>query len=412
MALTFPRQMTTAQCWARAELRLQRRQEIARTAGAATQVKDLGPPLWVASFESYPLLQRAADALHADFETLGGAVSPFFLVPALRRLPAVQEGSLVGLVGAIRADRRALRIEGFSKPGRLMPGDFASVEPQGGGRELLRVATEGSVSSAGLSAWVEVVPAIRPAVSVGDRVSLRDPEVEMILRARHAGDASALPAPLAGGLRGGAGGSMRARPVALDEALRGGAIGPRDFLWVQPRRRSDGARVELGFWSDLGTILAPVIRPGGGVASRPYEGAGSLIGVSSVAYTTGLSVQTVAVRMSQIALGAEVLVRGYDARRAPVEIHRGYLDPRTGLLFSPAELVFHGFVDEAVIDTPAEGGEGGITLTVTGPEQELTRSNAAKRSDADQRLRHPDDAFFADAATVGTWKVFFGQTGE
>jgi hypothetical protein len=205
------------------------------------------------------------------------------------------------------------------------------------------------------------------------------------------------------------------RPISpeVQARLEAGALVPRDFLWITPRRRDTGAAVTWGAWSDLGTITADVIDPVSGVTvQRTYEGAGSLVQVSEVPLVVGLTVQSVEIQLSQIATGAEALIRTYDARRAPVELHRGFLDPATMRLAAPAVPRFLGFVDEAPVETPAEGGEGGVRLTCVSHAQELVRASSAKRSDADQRRRNANDGFFRHAATVGTWKIFWGQKSE
>jgi len=78
------------------------------------------------------------------------------------------------------------------------------------------------------------------------------------------------------------------------------------------------------------------------------------------------------------------------------------------LLTAPAIAEFVGFIDGAPIITPAEGGEGRILLNCASYTQEFTRSNSSKRSDADQRRRDPNDAFFQHVTTVGDWEVNWG----
>lgn len=203
---------------------------------------------------------------------------------------------------------------------------------------------------------------------------------------------------------------MRQIDSATDAALASGHIVPRDFLWIEARNRATGAPVERGFWSDLGTVQAPVLDPvTGQTTTRSYAGAGGLISVGPVALVTGFSVQTVDIQLSQIEAGAVDILRTYDLRRARVQLHRGYMDPASFLLVAPALPFFFGEVDQAPLTTPAEGQDGSITITATSHAQELTRSNPAKRSDADQRQRDAGDGFFRHAATVGSWRIFWGQ---
>lgn len=206
---------------------------------------------------------------------------------------------------------------------------------------------------------------------------------------------------------------MRALDPATAAALESGRIVPRDFLWLVPRDRDTGAARPMGFWSDLGGVEAIVIDPVTDLPiAREYSGAGDLISVGAVPLATGFAVQTVPITLSQITPGAAMAVRGYDLRRALVELHRGYLDPDSGLLVAPAQCWFTGEIDAAPITTPAEGEEGAITLTAVSHAQELSRTNPAKRSDADQRQRSPGDGFYRHAATVGSWTITWGQESE
>lgn len=206
---------------------------------------------------------------------------------------------------------------------------------------------------------------------------------------------------------------MRNLDAATLTALQSGHIAPRDFLWISPRDRDTGLRVPLGFWSDLGTVEATVLDPvTDAEITRSYTGAGDLIAVGAVPLAAGFAVQTVTLRLSQITPGAAQAVRGYDLRRAPAELHRGYLDPVSGRLVGPAVALFSGEVDAAPISTPAEGEEGEISITLVSHSQELTRTNPAKRSDADQRRRLASDGFFRHAAVVGSWQINWGQKGE
>ncbi len=206
---------------------------------------------------------------------------------------------------------------------------------------------------------------------------------------------------------------MRYLDPATLAALRSGHVAPRDFLWLSPRDRDTGALVPMGFWSDLGTVSAPVIDPETDAEiTRSYTGAGDLVEVGAVPLAAGFAVQTVSLKLSQLTPGAAAAVRGYDLRRAPVELHRGYLDPTTGLLVGPAIPFFTGEVDDAPISTPAEGEEGAINITLVSHAQELSRTNPAKRSDADQRERAPGDGFFRHAAVVGSWRIDWGQKSQ
>lgn len=206
---------------------------------------------------------------------------------------------------------------------------------------------------------------------------------------------------------------MRGIDAQTMAALASGYIAVRDFLWIEPRDRDTGQTVPFGFWSDVGTRAFDVIDPvTDAVLRRTYSGAGDLVRTGPVALAVGLAVQTVSITLSQLAPGALEVLRRYDLKRAPVELHRGWLDPRSRLQVAPALPFFEGVIDTAPLTTPAEGEEGQIALTAVSHAQELTRTNSATRSDADQRLREPTDGFFRHAAEIGNWRLFWGQNAK
>ena len=196
-------------------------------------------------------------------------------------------------------------------------------------------------------------------------------------------------------------------------ALAARRLMPRDFLTITARDRTTGDPVTVGFWSDLANVSALVIDPEDGAPKlRDFYGAGSLIGISDIPAIVGVSVETVAITMSQLHDQVEEAIRLYDCKQARVEIHTGLLDPDSRKLVDPAEPVFVGFIDRIEIRTPAEGGEGAAVLTCASGTQEMLRSNPATRSHEDQQIRAPGDAFFKDAAVCGDWDHYWGAVGQ
>lgn len=204
---------------------------------------------------------------------------------------------------------------------------------------------------------------------------------------------------------------MKTISPANQAALAARRLLPRDFLTITARNRSTGQPETVGFWSDLSNVSALVIDPDTQQpVMRTFYGAGALIQISDIPAVAGISIQRVTIQMSQLDEQVEAAVRLYDVKQAPVQIHTGLLDPDSRKLVDPAETLFVGFIDEVVITTPAEGAEGGVTITCTSHTQELTRSNPETRSHEDQQIRAPGDDFFIDAAVCGDWDHHWGAT--
>lgn len=89
----------------------------------------------------------------------------------------------------------------------------------------------------------------------------------------------------------------------------------------------------------------------------------------------------------------------------------GFLNIETGALVAPAEPLFIGEIDEIDLPTGSEGEEVYATVLCVS-SQELTRASMLTSSDGAQRVRDPADAFFADAASVGDWQLWWGQAKQ
>lgn len=201
--------------------------------------------------------------------------------------------------------------------------------------------------------------------------------------------------------------ALSAEAVAALEARR---LVLREFIWIVARHRETGDPVSDGYYSDDHAITCNVIDPDtGSEVERTFYGAAGYISRSAIARVSNLSVQNVAIDMSQIATRVNELLRTYDVKQARVQIFQGLLDPDTRELVAPPRAIFVGFVDKVEIVTPAEGQEGKAVLHCASHTQELTRSNPDTRSDASQRLRSETDDGFADVVNVGDWVLPWGR---
>ena len=181
--MIFPRDMTTGQDWERADVTLQWRQESSQQAGGTTIGKDLGSPIWKADFETMPLEKEEAEALHADFLTLGGLARTFFAHTAKRPEPVAMKGALLSgvTIAEIAADRSSMRLQGLADAQRITGGDFVSITVSTGGRELVKAAQTVEVGDNGQSDWFAIAPYLRAVVALGDAVSLTPPQIELRL---------------------------------------------------------------------------------------------------------------------------------------------------------------------------------------------------------------------------------------
>ena len=107
-----------------------------------------------------------------------------------------------------------------------------------------------------------------------------------------------------------------------------------------------------------------------------------------------------------------LLLRGYDGRLAPAEVHRALLSPETGQPVAAPIRVFRGWVDEVTLRTGAVGGAGEATVTLASAARGLTRALTLTRSEAEMRRRTPGDAFRRYTDIAGEVGVWWGEKRE
>lgn len=178
-------------------------------------------------------------------------------------------------------------------------------------------------------------------------------------------------------------------------------VASRHMVHVIGRNRDTDAQEALGLWQGDDHLTIAI----GGV-NRTYYGAGGLIGVEPIRAGIGLEVRMLQATLSPLTPEVALLLRGYDTRLAPAEVHRGLLSLETGQLIAEPIRVFRGWVDALKIRTGEVGGTGEATVTLASAARGLTRALTLTRSDTEMRRRNTGDRFrdYADiAGEVGVW---------
>lgn len=183
----------------------------------------------------------------------------------------------------------------------------------------------------------------------------------------------------------------------------------RNFVWVEAKNRDSGGTETMGLWDGDDVVTVTVISGQTGLpVSRIYVGAGSILQVDRIPLTTDLTMRTVNVSLSQISDAVQQLIRGYDTRRAPIEIHRGLFSLATNDLVAPPIPRFVGWINSNPINTPAIGQEGGVSVACVSHTRALTFINPAKRSDEYQQTRS-GDRFRRYTDVAGNWQIYWGE---
>lgn len=180
-------------------------------------------------------------------------------------------------------------------------------------------------------------------------------------------------------------------------------IAAAGLVWIQAKDRSTGASASIGLWTGPQDAAISI----GGV-SRTYLGAGEILGLPDIETEIGLAVREYRLQLSGIAPGVETAARQYDARFAPVEIHRALFNVDTGALVAAPVRVVKGWCERLSFETGPIGGSAVAEMTVVSNARILTRTLATKKSDESQKLRQ-GDRFRKYAEVTGQVGVWWGE---
>ena len=183
---------------------------------------------------------------------------------------------------------------------------------------------------------------------------------------------------------------------------------PHWALWVIARDMETNAPFPVGYWTgDDATTLTVEGQ------ARTYYGAGAALSIEPLTYQLGAVVQTQRVSLGPLAAEVRQVLRGYDTRQAPVELHLVMLDPLGAV--TSVERAFKGVMDRFEINEGPLDDAGNSTVTcdveLVSDARLLTRTLSLKQSDASQRVRNPNDRFRQYSDVAGEVKVnWMGET--
>lgn len=170
MAITYPFDVLDGFPGWSVEFEPMYRQEQSRQANGRTIVKDLGSPLWRATYQSTTLTINALDRWRARLAALEGGLQTFRGYSLSRARPIAHPGIgglPSGTISTINANRKAIAVTGLTGIS-LSPGDLIRI----GASDLHRVLEAASGSPTG---QVEIRPHLWPGVTTGATVSVTRP---------------------------------------------------------------------------------------------------------------------------------------------------------------------------------------------------------------------------------------------
>lgn len=173
-------------------------------------------------------------------------------------------------------------------------------------------------------------------------------------------------------------------------------------VWIEARDMLTGAPAPAGYWTgdDAQTIMVDGL-------ARDYYGAGAALSIEPITFQMGAVVQTQRVSLGPLAAEVRQVLRGYDTRQAPVQIHLVMLDAAGAVV--AVEEVFDGVMDVFSINAGPIDDAGNATVTceaeLVSDARLLTRTLPLKMSDSSQRQRDPSDGFRRYADVAGQTEV-------
>lgn len=196
-AITFPYDLLAGFPGWQGEAKLMRRQERSRTASGRTIVKDLGDPLWTAQYITKAMKPNALDRWRARLDVLEEGLNTFkgYFISRCYPIkypkgtwPTGVAFSGAGLLSAIEANRKEIRVSGFPAGYEFSEGDIIML----GAGFCVRVVKDFTVPSTASAGPFEVRPHLKPGINVGIAATVKNPWVTMAIDPDSKDDAAGL----------------------------------------------------------------------------------------------------------------------------------------------------------------------------------------------------------------------------
>lgn len=178
----------------------------------------------------------------------------------------------------------------------------------------------------------------------------------------------------------------------------------RQLLWVIAKNRTTGDPEPHGLWSGEDHQVFTVDGE-----PRTYYGFGQFMQWGQLQVESTLNIRKLQATVSAITPEVEQVLRGFDPKFAPVQVHLAFLDPETNNLVGNPYRIFKGWIDKFPVRRPANGSDAEGTIDMVGHTRILTRQLALKRSQETQRQRDPTDSFLDDVSITGQIQTPWGS---
>lgn len=182
MAITYPRtELHSLTGFSECRFRLTNRQEMSRTAGGITRVKSLGPDLWTAEFQSWPLFGAEARALLAFLDTLDGGAQAFTAYDVRHQFPTSDPtGTHPDTVQISSVSGGAIALKGLPAGFVVTVGDYMAFDISGA-RQYHRAAETVTANGSGVTPLMAVRPLVKAGALANEPVALKQPRARWMM---------------------------------------------------------------------------------------------------------------------------------------------------------------------------------------------------------------------------------------
>ncbi|WP_444461604.1 hypothetical protein [Rhodobacter capsulatus] len=189
--------------------------------------------------------------------------------------------------------------------------------------------------------------------------------------------------------------------TAMQNALSKSSVQPYWFVWFKARNRITGQYQQDGLWTGIEPFSLMI----DGVA-RTYSGAGGLLSIDGITYAAGTNIQSQSIRLTVLDPKVFTIIRTYEPKYAPVQIHLGLVDPQNETLVGTVK-AFDGFIDEIKETESLDGSYCEVSLVSS--MRNGSRPLYLKQSDHYQRLRNANDTGRLYASIAGQVTLYWGR---
>lgn len=175
------------------------------------------------------------------------------------------------------------------------------------------------------------------------------------------------------------------------------------LVWIKARNLATNQFETLGLWTGVepGTFAVDG-------ETRTYVPADGALHSEPVSSVGNLEVRMHQLQMAAIAPEVEELIKAYDTRFAPIEMHRAFFDPETRQLVSSPHRVLRGQINKVDFPRAEVGGDPICTLEIASDTRDLTRVLNQKKSHSAQAARS-DDQFRKYGDVSQSVPVYWGE---